>query len=422
MQIEELKTIAIGELYDFIESCNHTKLRDLPENSILSVDFDIKADSMNKDLQFETNPVNYVMKHKVNKEMVNIIVEDSYVKMTCDHSLIVMRDDQLLDISPKHLKSGDCINFQGYWTDDFTVEFLGFEELDVYDIEVENNHNFIANGFLVHNSVYFSIEPIVNKKFDKTHFDLDDPQLHEVVDYVAKFGETFLQKTIDESNQFYCDLMNIYNPKVIAAAREVISDRAMFLNKKKYFMRVLDSEGVRMSFNDPYIKTMGIEIAKGSTPPFVKKKLQEAIPVILDSTPIELRKWRDQVKLEFCKQPIKDICITQGITKVDSEPGKGIPQGTKSAMCHNKFVIDNKLEAEIPLLQPGEKYKRCYLKTPNRFNSEIISFNDEKIEQMIEQDQIYDYQTNFEKFFEQPFENMCYELNVKTETVFDDGF
>ena len=48
-------------------------------------------------------------------------------------------------------------------TNNFTVECLGEMELDVYDIEVDDNHNFFANDFLVHNSIIYSANSIVEK-------------------------------------------------------------------------------------------------------------------------------------------------------------------------------------------------------------------------------------------------------------------
>lgn len=43
----------------------------------------------------------------------------------------------------------------------FTIEPLGLQEQDVYDIEVEQNHNFFANNILLHNSIYVNTEPLV---------------------------------------------------------------------------------------------------------------------------------------------------------------------------------------------------------------------------------------------------------------------
>ena len=49
------------------------------------------------------------------------------------------------------------------WTEDFEIESLGICELDVYDIEVEDNHNFFANDLLVHNSNYFNFGEVKEK-------------------------------------------------------------------------------------------------------------------------------------------------------------------------------------------------------------------------------------------------------------------
>jgi hypothetical protein len=45
--------------------------------------------------------------------------------------------------------------------EDFNIECLGEQEIEVFDIEVENNHNFFANDILIHNSVYIQTEPLI---------------------------------------------------------------------------------------------------------------------------------------------------------------------------------------------------------------------------------------------------------------------
>ena len=96
---------------------------------------------------------------------------------------------------------------------------------------------------------------------------------------------------------------------------------------------------------------------------------------------------------------------------------KGVPQGSKAALAHNNWIKQQGLEDEIPLLQPGEKYKRCYLLTPNRFGSEIISFESSRVAKIIEEDGIFDYQTNFQKQFEQPLERMVESMNYDIRDV-----
>lgn len=263
-----------------------------------------------------------------------------------------------------------------------------------------------SEDFVLYNdtdSAYYSLATFVEKKFGKDV----DPHNTEVIDWVDRFEKKIIQPTIQEAIDEYAEILNVFEKGTIGADREIIADSAVFAAKKKYFARVQDAEGVRFSLDDPYIKVMGLEIAKASTPQWVKKKLKESITVILDRTEQGLKNWRDEVKKDFVNQPIETICMVQGISNVSGDLSeKGLPQGTKSAIAHNRWVVENGLENEIPLLEPGEKYKRCYLVTPNRFGTEVISFADAKIAKIIEEDKIYDYSRNFQLQFEQPLERM----------------
>ena len=103
--------------------------------------------------------------------------------------------------------------------------------------------------------------------------------------------------------------------------------------------------------------------------------------------------------------------MTAGISRIDYDlSDKGVPQGPRSAIIHNNWVKEQGLADVIALLTPGEKYKRCYLKTPNQFNSDVVSYFDDRIADIIKQDGIYDYSLNFDKYFEKPLENMSSSL------------
>lgn len=263
-------------------------------------------------------------------------------------------------------------------------------------------------------SVYYTLKNMVSRKFGET----PEASTMEKVDWCDSFEKKVIQQIIQDTIAEYAEILNIVDPTQIGVEREIISDRAFFVAKKRYAARVLDSEGVRFSLDDPYIKAMGLEIARSSTPLWVKKKLQESIQVILDNDQYGVRKWRDETKLQYTSQPIEDICAIQGVSSLDYDiREKGIPQGSKAAIAHNNWVKQQGLEDTIELLQPGEKYKRCYLLTPNRFGAEIISFADSKIAKIIEEDAIFDYQTNFQKQFEQPLERMVESMNYDIRDV-----
>lgn len=366
-------------------------------------------------------PIDYVMRHKAKKQMYRISAGDKSVELTSDHSLKVIRGGSLIDATATDLRGGDILvvlqdseNLSFEYNTDIKVEDLGIVEDYVYDIEVQNTHSFFANDILVHNSFYYSIKNIVKHKFGENA----SASTPGIVDWVDSFEKKVVQKIIQDSVEEYAEILNIQDPSQIGVEREIISDRAFFVAKKRYAARVLDMEGVRFNLDDPYIKTMGLEIARSSTPAWVKKKLQESISVILDNDQYGVRKWRDETKLQYQNQPLEDICAVQSVNSLDYKLGdKGIPQGSKAALAHNNWVQQQGLEDSIELLQPGEKYKRCYLLTPNRFGTEIISFADSKIAKIIEEDGIFDYQTNFQKQFEQPLERMVESMNYDIRDV-----
>lgn len=294
-------------------------------------------------------------------------------------------------------------HYNVHFVEDFEIQDLGIQEEYVYDIEVQKTHSFFANNTLVHNSCYYTIAPFVKKKFGENASAHDS----NVIDWCDKFQKEIIEKLIQKATDDYSAILNVYDPSQIGVEREVIADNIVFVAKKKYFARVMDIEGVRYNLDDPYIKIMGLEIARSSTPAFCRDKLEESIGVILDQDLVGLKRWRDQVRLEFLEQPIEEISMVQGISSLDYNLGdKGVPQGPKSALAHNKWVLENGLEQEIELLVAGEKYKRCYLKMPNRFGSEVISYSSGKIAKIIEQDGIFDYSKNFEVQFEKPLERM----------------
>lgn len=53
--------------------------------------------------------VDYVMRHKVKKRMYRITSGEKSVEVTCDHSLKVMRNNELIDVKPSELQKGDKI-------------------------------------------------------------------------------------------------------------------------------------------------------------------------------------------------------------------------------------------------------------------------------------------------------------------------
>ena len=263
-------------------------------------------------------------------------------------------------------------------------------------------------------SVYFSLDKFVQKEYP-------NHSIQETTDWLDSFIKQYVDPIIEDTVSKFSNKLNAFYPEAIGADREVIADKAVFTAKKKYFARVIDSEGVR--YDEPYkIKVTGLEIAKSSTPDFVKKKLKEnAIKLILDSNKDEIVKWVDEVKKEFIEQPLDSICKASSVSRVDYNLGKdiGVPINSRAAIVYNNYIKKNNLEDTFNLVEADDNIRMCHLLTPNPFHDDIIGFKDSAI--LEDHKQYIDYDTNFQKYFQAALELMVaplgYDLNKTTEVL-----
>lgn len=382
----------------------------------------ILAKSMNSDFEIQDKKIIYVMKHKVNKRMFKISVNNKSVIITEDHSLVVKRNNKLISVKPKELKNTDEIITKKYTDNVFFVEDLGIQELDVYDIEVEDNHNFFGNDILLHNSAYYTIEPFVEEFLKKN----PDASLSETVDFCDKFETEVVQPKIQENIDEFCYYLNAMDKSKCGGKREIIADRFILLKKKKYLCRLRANEATVFPDDAPKIKAMGVELIKSSTPKFSIEHMSEALPILFDGSQKDLREWFEKCKTEFKNAPISDIVANMTVNCVDYDLRKdvGIPLNSRASLIYNEFIKKNNLEGSFNLIQAGDKIKYIYLKTPNTLGETIVNstgrsvkktypnvigFIDDNFIQYIKD--YIDYDTQFEKTLIKPLEFMTNAIN-----------
>ena len=166
-----------------------------------------------------------------------------------------------------------------------------------------------------------------------------------------------------------------------------------------------DSEGV--SYKEPKLKMMGIEAVKSSTPAMCRQKIKDALELIMKSDEKELNKFVIDFKEEFNKVKPELISFprsVKGLSKFfDSSTTfiKSTPIHVKGALIYNNKLKQNKLVYKYPLIQEGDKIKFVYLKQPNPFTSNVITFIT-KIPKEFNIHDFVDYETQFEKVFVEP--------------------
>lgn len=266
-------------------------------------------------------------------------------------------------------------------------------------------------------SAYFTIAPFIKKFLNKKQ----DASITDLVNFCQEIEEKVIDNAVNDFIDLYSFELNAYSKEMIGAKREVISDRALFVAKKKYAMQVRDKEGTRYPENSPYIKVQGLEVIKGGTPAFTKKHLLQMVPMLLNSTEQEVKNHLSKLKTQFLSQDIIDICIGQGVTSIDYKlTDSAIPNGSRAAIIFNEYIKNNNLIDQYGLIQSGANIKKLFLRLPNKFNSDVIGFEDERFTKEVFTPEI-DYDKMFEKGFLSALENMTDALNwnlgKETETL-----
>jgi len=98
--------ITIEDLFDMCDKNNIDKISE--DNYVGKLTENITSESFNLDTNnVEHGNINYIMKHKVKKEMFKIKVNGKEIICTEDHSIMVRRGDKIISVSPKNIKKGD---------------------------------------------------------------------------------------------------------------------------------------------------------------------------------------------------------------------------------------------------------------------------------------------------------------------------
>jgi len=293
--------------------------------------------------------------------------------------------------------------------DDFEIIDHGVETLDVYDIEVEDAHNFFANDILVHNSCYFTLKPLI-EKFILPKLTNDDGSfdINKVIDAMDKIVEEkitpVINKSCDESATYTNSLKQLMNFK-----REALSNKGVVLAKKRYALNVHDNEGVR--YATPKVKVMGLEIVRSSTPAPVRKMLKDAVNLVLSGSEKQMQEYCGEMEKKFMQLPPEQIAYPRGVQGLDkySHPTniyqKGCPIHVRAALMFNHLIKTHGIDGEYDMIRDGDKIKFITLKMPNKIRENVIGFVDRLPDEFNIRSYV-DYADMWQKSFVAPLEKI----------------
>lgn len=268
-------------------------------------------------------------------------------------------------------------------------------------------------------SVHLCLKDIVEKNY-KNNTD------REICNILSKIGEDLISKKIEKICSNLGDRLNMFDKSKLSFKREFIATRGVYIAKKRYCLNVLNSEGV--DYDPPKLKTMGVEIVRSSSPKYVRKKMKEAVDIILNKTEDDLIQFVEQVKNEWYKLPYQTIAFPRTANNISRYYDKDTrwkirtPVHVKASIIFNELLkIHNINDTEY--IQDGNRMMFIYIKEPNPFNNNAIAYIDE-IPEVFNIIKYIDYDTMFEKAFLQPLKAIINASGLKIEktNTLDDLF
>ena len=245
-------------------------------------------------------------------------------------------------------------------------------------------------------SLYINLSSFVDK--------LGITEQDKIVDILDKFAEEKIEKVFEDAYAELFDIFHAYENRMVMK-REAISNRGIWMAKKRYILNVLNNEGVK--YAEPKLKIMGIEAVKSSTPQICRDKFKEAFKIMINETEQELRKFIFNFKDEFYSRGPEDVAFPRGVKGLDKFRSKktiyakGTPIHVRGSLLYNHYIKEKGISKKYEEIKNSDKIKFVYLKLPNPIQENIISFPNVLPEELGLHSFI-DYDKQFDKTYLEP--------------------
>ena len=246
-------------------------------------------------------------------------------------------------------------------------------------------------------SIYVTLDKLV----DKT---MKNKSNEKIVNFLDKVASKSIEPFINKSYEKLKEYTKAFQNKMVMK-REVIANKGIWIAKKRYILNVFNSEGV--SYQEPKLKMMGVEAVKSSTPAICREKIKDALKLIMSGDEKDLNKFVIDFREKFLENTPEAISFPRSVNGLrrwhDSGTTfkKSTPMHIKGALIYNQKIKQNKLLNKYPLIQEGDKIKFVYLKQPNPFSANVITYIT-KLPKEFNIHEFVDYDIQFEKVFVEP--------------------
>jgi len=167
---------------------------------------------------------------------------------------------------------------------------------------------------------------------------------------------------------------------------ENIAQNGIFLGKKKYVSNLVYEDGVHI---EPLtrMKIVGVEMIKGGTPSFVRKKLEYLTRFIFSKgKKFDIREFVRElkdIKKEFKVQEPRNISAAVNVNNYEKfilndttnlEVAKACPIHVRASGYHNYLLNNSKHKNKYPLIRSGEKVNYYFVKIKSAADNNVFAY------------------------------------------------
>ncbi len=261
-------------------------------------------------------------------------------------------------------------------------------------------------------------EAIIYGDTDSTYFETwatNEEDAIQVADAVAdgvnKSFQPFMRKT------FLCQPG--YDD-IIKAGREVVANRGIFVDKKRYILRVVDSEGKKVD----KLKVMGLDTKKTTLPKVVSKALNEFVGRLLrgeewDTIANDIVEYKEALRNS---KNILDIGLPKGVNGVEDYTqrlqsygtGQRLPGHVAASIFYNQCLEQYNDKENLPIIS-GMKIKVFYLTADEgRFKSVAIPTDTKVMPTWFIENFKVDLDAHIERLVDNPLDNIINAIGKST--------
>jgi hypothetical protein len=414
------ETIEIGKLFQQLVDEGRKVIKHKDYEMIYCGDIEVKT------IGNKYSNIEYISRHKTPKNLVEITIKtdtfDRSVTVTTDHVCMIYTEDHFFEnVNAKNVKISDIVSVYDEKNDMeivgevISINNIGLTDDYVYDLEVDDEkHSFYANDILIHNSQFVSIRCIT--EYFRNKYNLPEKMIDWSDDYklkLWKYVEDFVENDLNKYVQnLVREVYHSENPEVLRYSLEYIGDTGIYESKKHYGVRKILEDTPEILANE--IKYSGIELKKASIPKKIKEYLGEIYNSALtkDWNDNDFKNYILKIYPEFEKLDINDIAIWKGYNTSRQATGflkmeKGTTGIAKAATFYNQLISKQGLNiaSKYDSIRIGDKVRVCYIKPTNKYNIDVIAFNDGQYPDEFKEIFQIDYEKMFDKLIKSPLKN-----------------